>query len=139
MSDPESFRSRSFRFAIDILKFYRQLERTRAVPIKVANQLLSAGTAIGANLAEARSAYSRRKLASKDAIALKEARECRFWLRLVTADQPRFEHETAPLIDECSQLIAMLTVSVRKLRGVTVAAEATVLALLCTLYFVLLN
>ena len=125
MSDPESFRSRSFRFAVDILKFYRELERTRAVPIKVANQLLSAGTAIGANLEEAKSAYSRRDLASKYAISLREGRECHYWLRLLTADQPVLASATNPLIDETEQFIAMLTAAVIKLRRAKPAGETT--------------
>jgi four helix bundle protein len=49
---------------------------------RLANQLFDAGSSIGANLAESQSSYSRRELGSKDAIALKESKETKFWLRL---------------------------------------------------------
>lgn len=115
MSPPESFQHRSFRFAIAILRLYRKLNATTDLPKHIGSQMLRAGTAIGANLEEARSAYSRRDLAARQTIALREARECHYWIRLVRADQPRLDDLT-PLLDEAEQIIAMLTASVRKLR-----------------------
>jgi four helix bundle protein len=70
---PESFQERSFRFAVDILAFYRTI-LTTDLPRHLAYQMLRAGTSIVANLEEARSAYSRRDLAAKQTIALREAR-----------------------------------------------------------------
>jgi four helix bundle protein len=91
---PESFQERSFRFAVDILAFYRTI-LTTDLPRHLAYQMLRAGTSIAANLEEARSAYSRRDLAAKQAIALREARECCCWLRLVMVTshwrQPAFD------------------------------------------------
>lgn len=49
----------------------------------VSNQLLRAGTSIGANNAEATSTISRADYKSKSYIALKEARESLFWLQLL--------------------------------------------------------
>jgi four helix bundle protein len=45
-------------------------------------QLIRSGTSIGANLEEAQAGQSRADLISKNAIALKEARETHYWLRL---------------------------------------------------------
>jgi four helix bundle protein len=117
MPVPESFQSRSFRLAVEILKFYRHLTTHTDLPRHLANQMLRAGTSIAANLEEAKSAYSRRDLASKYTIALREARECRLWLRLIVADQPQVADLAEPLIEECSQFAAMLTTAVRKLRS----------------------
>src|SRR5262249_38077667 len=108
MTMPEPFQDRSFRLALELLKLYRALLRTTDVPHHFANQVLRAGSATGTNLEEARSAYSRRDLAAKFTIGLREARECRYWLRLIRADQPKL----APQID-------VLTTSVRKLRIAT--------------------
>ena len=47
------------------------------------NQLLRAGTSIGANNAEASSAISKADFKSKSYIALKEARESLYWLDLL--------------------------------------------------------
>jgi len=101
--------------------------------------MLRAGTAIGANLEEAKSAYSRRDLASKYAISLREGRECHYWLRLIKADQPQLSQEVDALLDECNQLIAVLTTTVRKLRAATIKTVVTSVLLLLTSGFLLLT
>jgi len=111
----ESFQERSFRFGLEILKFYRRLTETD-VPPWLASQMLRAGTAIGANLAEAKSASSRRDLIHRNAIALREGRECLFWLQLIAADQPQLTPNTTPLITECNELVSVLTKAIRALR-----------------------
>jgi len=116
---PPTFQQRGFEHSIRILRFYNKLTAASGVPRHLADQMLRSRTAIGANLEEARSAYSRRELASKQAIALKETRECLYRLRLITTARPELQAETDPLLDECHQLVAMLTSSVRKLRGLS--------------------
>lgn len=114
----ESFSDRGFRFATSVLRFYRTLSAPAAnVPRALSYQMLRAGTAIGANIEEARSAHSRRELAAKYSVSLKEARECHYWLRLIAADRPQFAETTSRLIDECDQLIAVLTATIKKLKG----------------------
>jgi four helix bundle protein len=113
----ESFQSRSFRLALAILKLYRKIRRVSDAPIHFANQMLRAGTSIGANLEEARSAYSDRDLASRHTVALKEGRETDYWLKLIRADQPQLATDIDPISDECNQMVAMLTASVKKLRS----------------------
>ena len=68
-------------------------------------------------------------MAAKYAIGLREARECRYWLRLVKADQPQLTATIDKLVDECSQLIAVLTPTVRKLRAEVAAQVATAVIL----------
>ena len=139
MSVPESFQSRSFRLSLEILKFFRLILTTSDLPRHLATQMLRAGTAIGANLEEAKSAYSRRDLAAKYAISLREGRECHYWLRLTKADQPQLSEAIDPLLDECNQLIAMLTTTVRKLRAAAIATTVTSVLLLLTSGFLLLT
>ena len=115
MIKQESFRDRSFRFAIAVLRLYRVIVSTTDVPRVLASQMLRAGTSIGANLEEAKSAYSRRDLAAKNAIALREARECHYWLRLIRADQTQLTPELLDLLRECHELICVLTTAVRRL------------------------
>jgi four helix bundle protein len=64
---PEPFQERRFRFALTILRLYRQISGAGDVPLVLARQMRRAGTAIGANLAEATSASSRRDLIAKNA------------------------------------------------------------------------
>jgi four helix bundle protein len=123
MAVPESFRSRAFRFALEIIKFYRSLSATTDTPRHLLNQFLGAGTSIGANIEEAKCAYSRRDMAAEYSIALRESRECRYWLRLIVADQPHVADHGGLLIEQCSQFVAMLTTTVRKLRITRTAAR----------------
>jgi four helix bundle protein len=116
MAFPESFQDRGFRFALEILTFHRKVLASRT-PSHIAYQLMRAGTSIGANLEEAKSAYSRRDLASKYTIALREARECHYWLRLIKADTNDAPPQIERLLDDCNQIIAVLTTAVRSLRA----------------------
>lgn len=49
----------------------------------ISNQLFRSGTSIGANLAEAESAISKKDFLAKVYIALKESRETKYWLDLL--------------------------------------------------------
>ncbi len=116
MSGLETFRDRSFRFAVSIVRQYRVLSAGSVVPEHLARQMLRAGTSVGANLAEAQSASSRRDLIAKNAIALREARECAYWLRLIQSDQPTLASPLAPLLAECEALIAILATAINHLK-----------------------
>ena len=75
-----------------------------------------AGTSIGANIEEARASQSRRDLRSRFAIALKEARETKYWLRLLVASDMVPPTTVAAALQEADELVAVLTVSVRRLK-----------------------
>ncbi len=72
---------KSFAFALQIVDLYRRLQEQRE--FVVSKQLLRCGTSIGANVEEAPAGQSRRDFLSKMTIASKEARETRYWLRLL--------------------------------------------------------
>lgn len=82
-SDP--IRERSFAFAVRIIKLCKFLEKNSDVSKNVINQLLDAGTSVGANLEEAVAGQSKADFIHKNSISLKEARETNFWLRLILA------------------------------------------------------
>jgi four helix bundle protein len=114
---PEAFTTRTFSFACQIVALYRTLNATPAFPYAISRQFLRSGTSIGANIEESKAASSRRDLAARFAIALREARETKYWLRLILATRL----SNSPLIDtalrECDQLVAILTRSVQRLRA----------------------
>ena len=58
---------------------------------------------------------SKRDMGAKHAIALREAREARYWLRMFLA-VGAFVTELRPLETEAGEFVAMLTTSVKKLR-----------------------
>lgn len=82
----------------------------------ISRQLFRAATSIGANLEEGKVAVSRKDMGLKHAIALREARETVFWLRLLLKANV-MGAELEPLRRESGEMVAMLTVSVRKLRA----------------------
>lgn len=118
MPEPrDAFTTRTFQFACQIIRLYQRLDRLPPVPAHLARQVLRAGTSIGANVEEGRAAQSRRDLAAKFSIALKEARETKYWLRLILATKLADSDLIAPVLDEADQLVAILTVSVRNLKS----------------------
>lgn len=82
------------------------------------NQLLRAGTSIGANNAEASSAISKADFKSKSYIALKEARECLYWLELLHRNGYLDDKQYKSIYNDCEELVKVLTHRCKKLDGV---------------------
>lgn len=72
---------KTFDFALQIISFYIQLKAEKEFVIS--KQLLRAGTSVGANVEEAVAAQSKKDFINKMSIASKEARETKYWLRLL--------------------------------------------------------
>lgn len=75
----------------------------------MSKQLLRTGTSIGANIAESQQAQSRPDFISKLCIALKEASETNYWLRLLRATDYLSETEYRTMIVQCKELERLLT------------------------------
>ena len=82
------------------------------------NQLLRAGTSIGANNAEATGAISKADFKSKSYIALKEARESLYWLELLHRNNYLTDVQFNSLYTDCEELVKVLTHRCKKLDGV---------------------
>ncbi len=72
---------KSFEFALKIIDLYIQLQEQREYVLS--KQLLRSATSIGANVEEASGGQSRKDFLAKMYIAYKEARETKYWLRLL--------------------------------------------------------
>ncbi len=75
-------RLRTFEFSVKVVELYKFLQYDRKEYV-LGKQLLRSGTSIGANVEEATAAQSKKDFISKMSIALKEARETNYWLRLL--------------------------------------------------------
>ena len=73
--------NKSFDFSLMIIKLFIQLKKENE--FIVSKQLLRCGTSIGANVEEAIAGQSMKDFISKLSIANKEARETKYWLRLL--------------------------------------------------------
>jgi len=99
---------RTFRFAVAIVRFCRQLDERPGVSRTLSKQLLRSGTSIGANVEEAQAGQSRNDFISKYSIALKEARETSYWLRLLIASEVNVTSSAVELQKEVMELARIL-------------------------------
>jgi len=83
MNDNKKIKERAYGFAIDIIKLVGNVPKDTA-GLVLGRQLLRSGTSIGANVEEATGAFSKDDFIFKMNIALKEARETNYWLRLLS-------------------------------------------------------
>lgn len=102
-----------------IVKGKRVYEKTVPVYLQsvsnLCNQLLRAGTSIGANNAEATSAISKADFKSKSYIALKEARESLYWLELLHSNNYLTDIQFNSLYADGEELVKVLTHRCKKL------------------------
>ncbi len=107
---------RTFNFAVRIVKLCSFLEEKPGVSRTLGQQLLRAGTSIGANTAESKSGQSRKDFLNKLEIALKEARETKYWLRLLVAAEIVTQQRLVTLLQEIEEIIKILVSITRKVK-----------------------
>lgn len=106
---PNVVLDKSFAFSIRIVKVNQYLYKNHKEILPLATQLLKSGTSIGANIEEAVSAYSRKEFSPKMGISLKEAKETRYWIRLLYETQYLDERQYHSLLQDVEELIKLLT------------------------------
>ena len=98
---------KSFAFAIRIVNLYKHLNEAKKEFV-LSKQLLRSGTSIGANVAEAEQAQSTPDFVSKMSIALKEASETKYWIRLLASTNYLTEAETVSILNDCVEIEKIL-------------------------------
>ncbi|MBI5476208.1 MAG: four helix bundle protein [Ignavibacteriales bacterium] len=81
-SKTEELLQRTFLFGVNTLKFLNTLSYTIANKV-IINQLAKSSTSVGANYEESQAAESKDDFIHKIGIVSKEARESKFWLRVL--------------------------------------------------------
>ena len=112
----QDIKDRTFKFALRIITLVEQAPESRSGRV-LANQVLRSGTSIGANVEEATAAYSKADFVYKLSIALKEARETHYWLRLLEESRLIKQAHLADLLNECEEIKKVLGSIVSKVRG----------------------
>ena len=107
---------RTFRFSVRVVKLCQVLDERPGVGRTLSRQLLRSGTSIGANVEEAQAGQSRADFLSKYSIALKEARETLYWMRLITECEILPALRLSEITQECDELVAILTAIVKSTR-----------------------
>jgi len=103
---------RTFEFAKASRAFVKQLPRTIS-NIEDVKQFIRASGSIGANYIEANEAIGKKDFVMEVNICRREAKESRYWLRLIDTDG-RLEGDQALLLDEADELMKIFGAIVRK-------------------------
>lgn len=113
----QDIRQRTFNFAVRVVKLAHSLPKQPYYEHGMVRQLVASGTSIGANVEEAQAGQSTPDFISKYNIALKEARETHYWLRLLRATSEKLPQDIPNLIqeaDEITRVIAAIILSTKK-------------------------
>ena len=107
-------RERTFQFSNRIWEIADALPKNQMF-YNIRNQLLKSGTSIGANIEEADGSISKRDFLNKANIARKEAKETRYWLRLLSYRDLK-DIPVDDDIEEAQEIINILSVMINKTR-----------------------
>ena len=110
MSKKNIIKSKSFNFALKIISLNQKLVKKNEYVIS--RQLLKSGTSIGANVEEAGAAQSKRDFIAKMSLASKEARETKYWIRLIKhSELLKFDDEE--FLKEVNEIVNILRAIVK--------------------------
>ena len=102
---------KSFDFALRIIRLYKYLTFEKKEYI-LSKQILRCGTAIGALISEGEFAQSKPDFINKMHVALKEANETRYWLRLLVHSGYINDKAFQSLLTDIETLIRLLVSSI---------------------------
>ncbi len=103
---PNIIVDKTFNFSKEIIQLYIDLKDEKVY--ELATQLFRSGTSIGANVEEAQAAQSKKDFIAKMCISAKEARETRYWLKLI--DETHIsKKDVKSLLIEINEIINILT------------------------------
>jgi four helix bundle protein len=106
MKEDNKILNLTFDFSIQIIGLYKVLVEQKEYVIS--KQLLRSSTSIGANVEEANAAQSKKEFTQRMSIASKEARETKYWLRLLDKSQI-IKHDYSPYLTIIDHIINILT------------------------------
>jgi four helix bundle protein len=116
MMERPGLEERLLEYGARVIKLVESLPKTVAGR-RIGDQLLRSATSVGANFEESRAAESRDDFVHKLQIALKEAREAYYWLRLISRSDILPPQRLTTILDEAQQITAILAKSVATAKG----------------------
>lgn len=99
--------TKSYAFAIKIVNICKVLQDEKKEFI-LSKQLLRSGTSVGANIEEAIGGQSRKDFYAKLTISYKEARETKYWIRLLTDTNYSTTAQSEPLLKDIEELLRII-------------------------------
>ena len=107
---------KTYKFALRILKLYLFL-RKKKIDSGLCSQLLNSGTSVGANVEEGVGGSSRKDFINKFQIAYREARETRYWLRLLKDGEIIEKKLADSFLKDCEEILKILTAILNSSKG----------------------
>jgi len=102
-----TIQEKTYSFALRVIALYRAMVSHNEFVLS--KQVLKSGTSIGANVEEAQAGQSRADFLSKMSIASKEARETRYWLRLIRDSKILDTKDVSPMVAEADELVRIIS------------------------------
>jgi four helix bundle protein len=99
--------TKSYQFALEIVRLFKKM-LDRQNEFVMSKQILKSGTSIGANIAGALGAISKREFSAKMQISYKEAHETIYWLKILSETEFITKEEFSALLTSCQELIRIL-------------------------------
>lgn len=103
---------RTAKFGENVINFCKKIPKSE-INSPLINQLVRAGTSIGANYCEADDAESRLDFKHKVGICKKESRETKYWLRMIATSIPELKNEAKILWQEAKELNLIFNAIIR--------------------------
>ncbi len=100
-------------FGEQIVRFSKKIPRSPTND-RLINQIVGAGTSVGANFCEANDCVSKKDFRHTVKRCIKESKETRFFLRMIVASEPTLTNEARRLYRECTELTGILATMYRK-------------------------
>ena len=98
---------KSYKFAVRIVRMYQHLTADKKEFI-LSKQILRSGTSIGANIEEAEGSISKKEFIAKIQIAYKEAKETRYWIRLLNDTEYIDQNTSQSIMADCDELLRII-------------------------------
>lgn len=105
-------RTRTKRFALDVIAYYTSLPRTTEAQV-LGRQLLRSATSVGAHYREATRSRSTAEFVSKIEVALQELEESVYWMELLAESKVGKMNLLGPILQEAEELISIFVSSAK--------------------------
>jgi four helix bundle protein len=112
----DTFRDRTKKFAVEIIKFFKKLKYSDEGKI-IGKQILRSGTSLAANFRAACRARSDAEYFAKICIVVEEADETLFWFELLVESDLFRKSDIDDLIKECTELLSVMAVTKKNLKS----------------------
>ncbi len=107
MKKENIIQQKTFDFAVRIVNLYKYLTNEKKEFV-LSKQILRSGTSVGANVEEAIGGQSEKDFFAKLSIAYKEARETKYWIKLLSVTDYLTEKEAQSLLNEVEEICKII-------------------------------